>query len=292
MQNTFFGNVFINVKSFLNDNDWEVLENKYLTKDKINFSHICFIFDRIGSINAFRGVRLTDKPYEISKLKRESTWYFEWMNIWLNIWQNAVFSLPELYTKSNEFSSILVNKSIMHDYFFMHMKRCGYFNLKHCLRYMPKWKNHSGFGVRKFFGYCLLPACLIEWNNCRKKAKYTAFIENELKDYCAKHKKLFIYGAGQLAGKVAQWMDSLNIDYDGFILSSKKQRFFSNHRVFRYDEIFDDKNTGIVFAVNKTNQKEIKDSLSEKHINWMINGFSDINSFSCLPEEIWLSKQI
>ena len=96
---TLYGATVVNTKTVLEDNDWDYYEGKYCTSDRINFSHLCFYFDKMCNIEnlTLRHLCINAHDFAASPLRKSSGWHKDTFLVWCKYWSNAMNALPEDY---------------------------------------------------------------------------------------------------------------------------------------------------------------------------------------------------
>ncbi len=81
---------------------------------------------------------------------------------------------------------------------------------------------------------------------------------------------IYIFGAGVIAGEVAQILEANNLPYIGFVVSKKKVNCFRKHKVISLDEALTNhnKNITLILAMNEKNVLDVLNSgLKNQQIN-------------------------
>lgn len=105
-----------------------------------------------------------------------------------------------------------------------------------------------------------------------KKLKEECWLE--LKRFYDRHKNIFIYGAGKLAGEVAEKIMGVGLDFSGFIVTELEGNLLEKdaHKVFSLQDVIDEysnSNIGIVTGLSKKNLQQVI-PLFEKMDAWEI----------------------
>lgn len=85
--------------------------------------------------------------------------------------------------------------------------------------------------------------------------------DNEINDFCNSHQQIYIYGAGYYGKLCLHFLQKKGISIEGFI-TTEGGGDIQAFSVYKAEEIFDkiQLHDGIILAVNKKNQKEIKEN--------------------------------
>ena len=268
-----YGLVLLNCDRVLKSADWEYLENKYLGEDYYNFSHITMYFERMIQIPDFRFYHFSveRKNVYISKYRKEYEDLDATLKIWGYRWYKSLDALPAYYDNSKkratrrlcEHTELLDEKNVAA------LRIRGVLNKETFGEYKSQWRVvttvHpiiarlmvylpisfaeiiSRYGSVK--GWLLRPAvlCYFLW-------------------FCKKYKKIYLYGAGVVAQKYADFMMRKSIPFEGFLVSNSEGNgsVLKGHKVIGFPELEYEKGAGIVIALNEKNKKEILPLLQEK----------------------------
>lgn len=91
-------------------------------------------------------------------------------------------------------------------------------------------------------------------------------VKEELLQYCARHDKIYCYGAGRYGREVCVYLDENGIKLDGFIISSGQTLKVLNVEVYQFANVKIDKNDGIIVAVGEKYSDEIIRGILERNI--------------------------
>jgi len=89
--------------------------------------------------------------------------------------------------------------------------------------------------------------------------------------------KIYIYGTGVWGKKVANILEYFKIDYKGFIVSCKDKNKLLKHKIYEFNEIKINKNTGIILGLGEKNTLEVLQILKKRNVN-MSNVLKNIGS--------------
>lgn len=113
-------------------------------------------------------------------------------------------------------------------------------------------EHHSGY-----FGYY--------YGLTHPKQYYDYMDLSDLLSFCRRQKKLYIYGAGGIAGKIVAFLTVNHIQFEGFIVSKnhKNSEAFVGKKIFEIDEI-QDPDTGIILGLSEINAVQVLPILKSK----------------------------
>ena len=104
---------------------------------------------------------------------------------------------------------------------------------------------------------------------------------SNIKKFCEKYQKLYIYGTGIRACFMASALERLDYAYEAFLLSDDRQFSVSklyNHEILHLSEVLVDQNVGILLGLGEKNMLEVKPLLVKKGVNeyyWDCEGYLD-----------------
>lgn len=88
----------------------------------------------------------------------------------------------------------------------------------------------------------------------------------ELCNYCKNHKKIYIYGAGKKAKRLAEVLKKCGLSFEAFVVSDgqmKPDMLLSHDVVYFHDIIPQKNNIGLIIGLNPDNATEIYSLLEE-----------------------------
>ena len=139
------------------------------------------------------------------------------------------------------------------------MKKEGQYKFIIFLKYY-KWLNKM-FRKRDLFSFFLISIMPF---------KYTRyFFDNRIKELIGKEQKkgyrIVIYGAGKFASECSDKLKNANVNYDGFIVKTKKDNpdKLYNHNVYIAEDYLKKNDSFIIIAVSIHGMKEVKEYLKQ-----------------------------
>lgn len=261
---TMYGAVILNVGQMMEGINWAYYSEKYLREDTINFSHFCFYFENMLVCDSFKAIHIRLQGLEgcMSNLKKDSFWKNETFRIWCHCWPSAVYSLPGYYENK---SYIVKNQKILSELLFMQLRSKGIYNLQIFFHYYRDWKKLTDISSVWLMGSACIPPKAAEYLCNRETNKQL----NELVLFCKRAKHLYIYGAGEVAGRYVDYLKKRDIGFEAFIVTDNSDhaaRAYGHPVLGMKDYIREcyNKNDGIVLAMNETNMKNVEKMLEEK----------------------------
>lgn len=107
-------------------------------------------------------------------------------------------------------------------------------------------------------------------NNYKKVMSATRNENIDLCNFCDNYKKVYVYGAGKKAQRLAGVLDRCGIQFEAFIVSDKETKADSllSHDIKYLSDILEEKDEiGIIIGLNPTNAREVYPILEKYEIN-------------------------
>jgi hypothetical protein len=277
---TLYGAAVIHCKDILNHADWNYYEKKYLTADKVNFSHTCLYLEQSLKLDNRFSAIYYNAEYEFDDClgRRVSAWRKETFPIWLEIWPSAIRALPDAYTDKKE---VIVSFDKMTGLFgtfqLLELRRDGILTVQTYWKYRLKWKDAAELSRLRFFLISIMPRKLTKvlLNRQFIIPKPTPCDKDKLENLlqqCKACKSRYIYGTGLISMRYSSYFINNQINYTGYLvtkLEKGKEKFLA-HPVYQYDE-WKDKNknkneTCIILAMSGANIRQVLPQLLDAGI--------------------------
>lgn len=263
---TQFGIMIVNCESVLKRADWRYLERKYLVNKHKNFSHLAMYFEMMLQIEELRFYHfsIAQKNVYVSGYKRNTSDYFDdFLYVWGYCWYHSIKALPQYYRRKNH----VIKTECMYGYTLgeiniAKLKLRGVLSIKSFWKYIPIWHCVSTVPIGVVYGIILLPnTCVRDIIRYRsiKEWKMHAVSLIIFRWFCKKYKKLYLYGAGIKAKKLAKFMMDQSIEFEGFVVTDINDNVtcIMDHIILEIARLTKDDDIGIILAVNEKNKKEI-----------------------------------
>ena len=270
---TLFGAVIVNVHTILENAPWSYIEEKYEIPERINYSHIGLYFESIYRMDRFRVYYLA-AGQEVwgSQLKGKAGWYEDALQVLCEYWPSTMNALPQYYTNKWEAINKLGYYSCLQPWSFLNFRRGNVYNIHTFFKYRKILTGMSRLNSFQLWSLaCLNPkiAYYLALNDLKGYVKECQKIYR-LHSYCKKNQKIYIYGAGIIAKRYADYFERKGIMYQGFIVTQKENnpKQFKNHPVIPlcdFKSCYDE--AGIIIGLNRKNMEEIQLMLIE-HGMW------------------------
>lgn len=269
---TLFGAVIVNVHTILGNVMWPYIQEKYETPDHINYSHIGLYFETICRTGKFRSLYLAvnGEVWE-SSLKGNAGWYKDSFKFLCEYWPSTMEALPEYYTDKRKSINKLGYYSCLRPLSFLNYRAGDVYNIKSFLKYGKILKDMSRLNTFQLLCLaCLNPkiAYFIAANDLKGYVKEIRKV-HRLKCFCKNNQKIYIYGAGLMAKRYAEYLQNNGIGYQGFLVTQqdKNPREFQNHPVIALSKFKDLRNEGrIIIGLNQKNIEEVSPVLIEHEL--------------------------
>ncbi len=263
---TQYGSMILNCKTVLKKANWIYLSNKYLNDTCRNFSHVAFYFEMLLKINNFKFYHFSvPSQYIYISIYRKSTsdYFDDYLKIWGHSWYQCIHKLPAYYNKKDiaiKKASVCTGHLGKKDIIELRVR--GILTWKTFYEYRKIWNTISTVSVKNVLLIILLPKFIvkyfIKYENIKNSIK-KIFLKNLFKLFCKKYNRIYIYGAGIKAEKLADFMKKESIKFDGFIVTELKdnKKILKEHKVLEISELTYTSDIGIVIALNDKNKKQV-----------------------------------
>lgn len=277
---TMYGAALVNTHTILEDVDWKGLQQKYNRPERINHSHLCFYLEKISTLKSFSAIHLSFLSGNIkaSNLRAISGWSKDIFYVWGYCFPNAINALTDYYDKRVK-KTIIKKNGICAGIFdilsLLRYREAGLYNIDvyreykwewYILTDIPLWKLRQI--ARMSLEQVKKEQLLIQTGKQKINRHRKQLIR--LKKFAHRNKKLYIYGAGQCAIRYAGYLDEMDIEYAGFMVSdmAKNSTEINNHPVFELSDLnLSEENIGIILGLNPDNQIQVKKLLKERGIS-------------------------
>lgn len=210
------GAAIVNSSCFLEGVDWSFIRNKYLTPEKLNFSHVGFYFERAAQLSDFVAATIeipTDYFLDVYRNKKLS-WENEAIRICSQCWGSVIESLPSVYTNKLQVMRT-IDPYFLTVYKLLDYRKAGNFSWKVFLKYR-KW-------IRRVFPHLYADAFVISIFPMKILIeKYSKGYSERIASFRQNGKKICIYGAGKHAQESIDFFDGIGIEIDAVLVTSTK----------------------------------------------------------------------
>ena len=275
---TLFGATILKTSSMLEGVDWEKLVIKYMVPECINHSHVAFYFDKLSKMeNNWKAIHFPVFKEDLmdSCLKKTAGWRKNTFYVWCHCWPTMINKLPECYNKNKEkvIKKHGINSNILSYSSLKDLRKEKILDILLFIYYFREWKKLTDVCPIKIFFLSLVnPIILNMWEKHKEW-----ILKYKIKRFCMNYRKVYIYGAGNIAVKYTKYLTNMNIEFIAFLVSESTNvsRILENHKVSSFKkDILNDKNTGILLALNYDNSKEVLETtLKEVEKNKVFSEF-------------------
>lgn len=269
---TWYGACLLRSDTMLESVQWEYYLNKYNIPERVNYSHLCFYFEKILTLTQFSALCIV-VPFnaiQISPLKTASGWRKDTFYVLVECFPCAVNALPHYYSNAKKTVIQDLGKySELSMYGFLSLRRDGLFDVDVYNTYEKKWSSITDIPRRTLKKIATMTDSDIERTlekmGRQKTQKNRVLLHKlqlwRLKCFTKKYDTLYIYGAGKCAKRYACYLDEMGIDFDTYVVSdlSDNADMIGKKQVKALCDIdFSNKKTGVILGLNKKNQVEVK----------------------------------
>lgn len=100
----------------------------------------------------------------------------------------------------------------------------------------------------------------------RRQLYLDSYLSEELKDFINNYDKIYIFGAGDYAKKIANQLKKNGIFFEAFLVSDLKKEWYMERPVFHLDNKYNSDNIGIIVGISPLKYSNIKQSLEQYKI--------------------------
>lgn len=278
---TLYGAVILR-KSVFNDIEWDVLKDKYGIPERINFSHVGMYFEQIYKMDSFKAYHIGLPEYSLTStlFKKESGWRKDTFFIHCECWPSVIKELPDVYInkkevikKQGKYSGDLTVEGIKK------LRSESVLNIGCVRKYSSIWGEISDISLAKMVFYAVITPNMAKALMCDTQNEKK--LKRRIKKFCSLYEKIYIYGCGQMGDIFSHYLDDLDINYEGFLISKGRadKTALRGKPVREIDsDILRDEKIGIVFALNELNTKQVIESLLNLNVRaGIFTEYKDLN---------------
>lgn len=276
---TYYGGAVLNVHTMLEDVDWKRMQSKYNRPERVNHSHLCFWLEQISILKDFSAVNLSFPPGAAKRTSlyqgASSGWNEERFYVFGYCFPEAIYALPDCYKE--ETKSAIVKKHGKYATFgdFLGLRARGEFDISVYRALKDEWPILTDIPRRKLKKIARMSSRQVRKAQSPVQAGKLKIRKHKrqlkrFEKFSRQNKTLYIYGAGKCAIRYAGYLDEMQIEYAGFIVSDMAQNSteINGHPVFELSGLdLSGKNIGIILGLNPDNQRQVKKLLKERGIS-------------------------
>jgi len=276
---TLYGATIIKKHTILNNIDWDYLIEKYCIDDRINHSHVALYFEQLCKINRFSALHISTGKNSLtsSPLKSVSGWHESTFYVWGHCWPSMIEALPGCYkNKKVVIKKAGVNSGIFDLDNLISLRKYRILTYNVYKKYKNKWKEITDVNAKLIFLVSIVPPNVGVFLS--KQFRNQIRLKNKMKKFCKKYPLIYIYGCGNKANGFAAFLDELNIEYQGFLVTSleNEKSELRCHSVIEYNKaLFENPNVGIIMGLNLRNYSEVMQNVVDEKYKYRI--FSDFH---------------
>lgn len=267
-----YGDVILRSATMLDNADWSYYTNKYLKKERMNFSHVCMYFEQLLNNEIERGkasiliMDIASNLYWGTPKKTKSAWHSDIFQIWLEYWPNAIEALPDYYTeKESAIQEWGKNEIYYSERYLAELEIERILSWEVYVKYKPRIKKYSGVPVERFE-----KAAKGYWRDNLPQWPTNSEEYIKLDSFCKKYKRIALYGCGRKARRYFEYLSARGVTIVCFLVSDKKKEknegVFIGHDVINISEFVFEEDIGIVLSLSKEYQEEVYPIIIENHL--------------------------
>lgn len=250
--------------------DWKDLEAKYCVDNRINFSHVGLYFELISKMEHFKAFHIGLPEYSLTStfFKRGSGWRRDAFFIHCECWPSVISALPSIYKDKKEV--IKKQGRCSGDLTIPGLKRLRaerILNKDVYRKYCSVWKDVSDIPLGVLLLLSIIPPAIARETIIT--SRYVRRLKKRIKKFCRNYTHIYLYGCGEKGNTFAFYLETMQISYEGFLISKGTRDKVSLHgKPVKEidDDLLKDGRNGIILALNKLNTKQVLDSMSGKTI--------------------------
>lgn len=263
---TLYGATILKISTMLKEVDWEILEERYAVPECINHSHVAYYFEKLNKMQNWKALHISCSNSDLiaSELKKYPGWQKDTFYVWCYCWPAMINKLPDSYkNKKKVIKKSGVNSSILSYSNFIVLRKENILNKEIYDSYKRKWRDLTNVPRMVIWLLTIIPSKYVTYmdgNMAYKQLIKEVLLKREIKRFCRRFNKIYIYGAGRKAKRYTCYLEEMGLKFEGYIVSSLEDNDSTmyNHKIFLFRrELLDDKNIGILIALNKENTKEV-----------------------------------
>lgn len=260
---TYYGASIYRIRTMLQEIPWAYLKERYCIPERINFSHVAFCFEKICTMSSFKAKHISF-PVEclrVSPMKRNTVgWRNDAFYIFCICWPSMIMALPDCY-KNKEFviRQHGINSGLFLERSLIQFREDGLYTYEIYKKYKKIWKNLTTLPCIKLKMISLFPSKWIWVLRFREFYKIKR-IQKKVAKFAKKYSKIYLYGCGVKASGFAHYLEEINIEFEGFLVTSlgQEKNTFMNKRVRQFEpNILSDSHVGLILALGEKNTKEV-----------------------------------
>ncbi|MDY3917274.1 MAG: hypothetical protein SOZ01_11250 [Selenomonadaceae bacterium] len=209
-----FGTAILRTEHFLEGTDWSYYRQKYVRQPYMNYSQIGYYFERLAELAApqIAEIRLPRAWFVDFWRHERPAWDADTIRICTECWCRTLLALPAVYR--HKVAAIRTqDKWFLARFKLLQYRQEHLYGLKLFLRYGRYFYLLHGAAVGHDFLIALLPYA---WSRKLYYGRLLALAEQAR----AAGQPLYVYGAGRHGMECAQLLQALNIEFQGFLVTS------------------------------------------------------------------------
>lgn len=254
-----FGASVVNNKTFLAGIDWEKMRRIYGGSKTLNYSHIGLYFERVAKLQTpyIMQVYFDRKDFLDFNRGKKIQWEADTLRICLECWGEVISRLPESYHCKLE-TLRSQDRWFLSKYSLLGYKKKGFYDFGTFMRYRKWLRIIYPEDLHRDFWISVLPYRIGMLCFCGKLIK-------NLRRARKNGDQIYIFGAGRHAIECAVFLQEINEDFDGFIVSDRSGNpdELLGHEVWEAKKVLPGKNSFVLLAILTSGVESVKKTLRE-----------------------------
>lgn len=254
-----FGASVIRNETFLAGIDWEKMRRIYGGDKTLNYSHIGFYFERASELQTpyIMQVYFDRKDFLDFNRTKKIQWEADTLRICLECWGEVISRLPESYHSKRE-ALRSQDRWFLSKYSLLGYRKKGFYDLGKFMRYRKWLQIIYPENLHRDFWISVLPYRIGLRGFCGQLMK-------GIRRARQKGDRIYIFGAGRHALECAGFLQEINENFDGFIVSDRagNPSELLGHEVREVKQALPGKSSLVLLAVLTSGVEGVKKTLRE-----------------------------
>ncbi len=188
---TRYGDCVVNSSMMLEDIDWNYYEEKYVNSKTVNFSHVGLYYELVAKQSNVKicNLGIESSGYNNSKLKVDSFWVADGLDIWCTCWGELIDKLSEYYL--NIYGALDISLRFFPVMTLIRYRITDILNLRNLWRNRKWAKRCMGENYNEAIKLALTPKSRVK----KFVEKYNHDNQKNLNKFAERYNAIYIYGA-------------------------------------------------------------------------------------------------
>lgn len=254
-----FGASVVRNKTFLTGIDWEKMRRIYGGSKTLNYSHIGLYFERAAKLQTpyIMQVYFDRKDFLDFNRGKKIQWEADTLRICLECWGEVISRLPQSYHCKLE-TLRSQDRWFLSKYSLLGYRKKGFYDFGKFMRYRKWLQIIYPEDLHRDFWISVLPYRIGMRCFCGKLIK-------SMRRARKNGDQIYIFGAGRHAIECAVFLQEINEDFDGFVVSDRSGNpdELLGHEVWEAKKVLPGKNSFVLLAILTSGVEGVKKTLRE-----------------------------